>query len=1032
MKCPKCFSDNQDTKAYCADCGTSLTSSDNAPPAFTRTIETPVEALTRGTLFADRYEIIEELGIGGMGKVYRVDDTQTKEEIALKLIKPEIAADKKSLERFRNELTTARKTRHKNVCGMFDLGEYKGTHYITMEFVSGEDLKRFIRRVGQLPSGKAISIARQICDGLEEAHSLGIIHRDLKANNIMIDDNGNARIMDFGIARTLKGKGITGSGVMIGTPEYMSPEQAEAKPVDQRSDIYSLGVILYEMTTGHLPFEGDTPLAIAMKHKGETPKNPKELNPQIPDDLSHIILKCLEKNKENRYQSAGEISAEFEKIEQGLPTAERAQPKLKTLTSREITLTFGMKKLLIPALIAVVLVVTAILVWKVLPHKESIPAIEGKPSVAILYFKNNTGDVSLDHWRNALADLLITDLAQSKFVQVLSEDKLFNILGDLDQLEAKNFSSDVLREVASRGKVNHILVGSFTRAGDVFRVSITLQRAAEGEVIGSESVEGTGEQSFYTIVDELTLRIKAHFALSRDQLSSDIDRRVEDITTSNPEALKFYIVGRQYHLNQDYRESIEAMENAIAIDPDFAMAYRSLAMSHGNLFLYAQRTQYIQKAMELSERLPDRERYQIRGDFYSGSERTYDKAIDAYIKLLELYPEALNAINNLGRIYGLIGERKMQVEYYEKAIQKGDRSAVIYTNLASVYGSIGNFDKAHQLLEGYIETVSDLPSIRNSLVSLYVQQGELELALVEAEKAFLLDPSNTTSFLQKGLIYRYMGDPVKAEAEFQKARQSKEMIGKIAGGGYIAYLYSEQGRFGEASDLVKQDFEILKKAGQSYWIARFHLAFSRSNLQSGQPQKALNEAEQAWIIADNMENLGLMREALYQKGLALLGLGNVSEAEQTADQLKELIENGINKKIIHLYYHLISEIELQKGNHSFAIDFSQQALALLGDGPLTIDAPYIDTLALAYYRSGELNQALSEYKRITTLTTGRLERGDIYAKSFYMLGKIYEQQGDAAKAIENYEKFLDLWKDANPGIAEVEDAKKRLADMRNN
>ncbi len=286
-ECPKCQTENTSDSQYCKKCATPLPGIEEA--IHTKTLETPIEELTTGSTFAGRYQIIEELGKGGMGWVYKVLDKETKERIALKLIKPEIATDKKTIERFRNELTTARKIVQKNVCRMYDLNREKGNYYITMEFVSGGDLKRFIRRSEQLSVGKAISIAKQICDGLEEAHGLGIVHRDLKPQNIMIDDNGNARIMDFGIARTVKDKGITGSGVMIGTPEYMSPEQVEAKEVDQRSDIYSLGVILYEMVTGRMPFEGETPLSIAMKHKTEEPKDPRELNTQLSEDLSRVI-----------------------------------------------------------------------------------------------------------------------------------------------------------------------------------------------------------------------------------------------------------------------------------------------------------------------------------------------------------------------------------------------------------------------------------------------------------------------------------------------------------------------------------------------------------------------------------------------------------------------------------------------------------------------------------------------------------------------------------------------------------------------
>jgi len=374
-KCPKCHSDNPDTQRFCGECATPLQPSKKIP--VTETIVTPKEELTRGTTLAGRYEIIEELGKGGMGNVYRVEDKKTNEELALKLIKPEIASDKKTLERFSNELKLAHKISHKNVCRMYHLGEEKGVHFITMEYVPGEDLKSMIRMTRQLTVGTAISIAKQVCDGLVEAHRLGVIHRDLKPSNIMIDKAGTVRIMDFGIARSLKTKGITGTGVMIGTPEYMSPEQVEGKEVDQHSDIYSLGIILYEILTGRIPFEGDTPFAIGLKHKSEEPENPRRLNSQIPEDLSRLILKCLEKDRENRYQSAEELCSELTRIEEGIPTTERVIPKRKPLTSREITVKFSLKKLFMPALafvaIIAVIILAVFLIRKLPSGKPSLP-----------------------------------------------------------------------------------------------------------------------------------------------------------------------------------------------------------------------------------------------------------------------------------------------------------------------------------------------------------------------------------------------------------------------------------------------------------------------------------------------------------------------------------------------------------------------------------------------------------------------------------------------------------------------------------
>jgi serine/threonine protein kinase len=581
MKCPKCQTDNPDTQSFCGDCGTSLAPIGDALPSITKTIETPREELTTGSTFAGRYQIIEELGKGGMGKVYKVLDKETNERIALKLIKPEMASDKNTIERFRNELTTARKIRHKNVCAMYDLNREQDNYYITMEYVSGGDLKKFIRRSKRLDIGTAISIAKQVCEGLGEAHGLGIVHRDLKPNNIMIDDLGNAKIMDFGIARTVKSKGITGSGVMIGTPEYMSPEQVDGKDVDGRTDIYAMGVILYEMLTGQLPFEGDTPFTVGIKQKSEIAKSPQEINPNLSDDLSQVILKCLEKVRDSRYQNTEELYTELDRIEKGLPLTDRVVPKRRPLTSREITVQLSLKKLLIPLCVFTAVAIILLALWHPWSKAKRAPAPSDKPSLAVVYFENVSGDESLDGWRTGIANLLTTDLMQSQLIHVLPDDRVFSILKRFNLHDEKKYTTEDLIKIADEGGVNHTISGSYIRAGGNIIVTMVLQKPHTGEVINSHKVTCRGEEEITPRIDELTRLVKLDLELSKDQIARDPDREIESITTNFPEAFKHYQEGLDAQNRRFIEKAHDHFQKAVEIDPTFAMAHVYLAISSG-------------------------------------------------------------------------------------------------------------------------------------------------------------------------------------------------------------------------------------------------------------------------------------------------------------------------------------------------------------------------------------------------------------------------------------------------------------------
>jgi serine/threonine protein kinase/predicted Zn-dependent protease len=1035
MKCPKCQAENPNDTLFCGKCGTKFEAEEKEAASLTKTIETPTEELTRGSVIADRYEVIEELGRGGMGKVFRVEDKKIKEEVALKLIKPEIAADKKTIERFSNELKFARKIAHRNVCKMYDLGEEEGTYYITMEYVPGEDLKSFIRRSRQLNVGTAISLAKQVSEGLSEAHRLGVVHRDLKPQNVMIDKEGNARIMDFGVARSVTGKGITGAGVMIGTPEYMSPEQVEGKEADQRSDIYSLGIMLYEMLTGRVPFEGDTAFAIGVMQKSESPKDPKEFNSQISDDLNRMILKCLEKDKEKRYQSSGEVRSELSSIEQGIPTTERIVPEKKPLTSREITVKFSIRKLFLPALIVIAVVIIGLIIWRIISRKEAMPVSADKPSLAIVYFENNSGDENLDHWRKALCELLIADLTQSKYIRVLSSDRLIDILSDLNQIEAGSFSARVLKEIAARGGSTHILRGGFTKAGEQYRIDAILQEAVTMESIGSERIEGKGEESFLSMVDELTRKVKTHFKLSTEEIANDIDEEIEKITTSSPEALKYYIEGRKYHGTFDYERSIELMEKAVAIDPDFAMAYRSLAMSYGNLGFRPQRKKHIEKALELSDRLPAKERYLIGGDFYGHSEKTYDKAIEAYKKLLVLYPDDYTGNNNIATRYSNIGEKQKAIEHYEINRKSGNMNLLGYDNLASVYRYVGSYDKAHEVLEEAVKKYPNSAIPHLNLARHYRMAGKYELAFAEINKAFALNPAEDTpayrqNFSRRARIHFYTGNLVKAAEDYHNLLQQKGPQALYLGSMGMVNLNLLQGKFKGTKDILKPMIDMSKKTGLNWPISEIYLRFAYIDLKTSNLQEALENCDNAVDYALKAEDSGRQRRALHLKGLAYVQMKATDEALKTADELKTLIRDSLNPNNMHFFHHLEGMVELNQKNFARAIESFKQALSLETSDPRDKNAGYIESLAMAYNSSENVDKAQAEYERIVSSSSGWSYFGDVYALSYYALGKICEQKGYKGKAIENYEKFLDLWKNADPGMAELEDAKKRLAELK--
>jgi serine/threonine protein kinase len=462
---------------------------------------------------------------------------------------------------------------------MFDLGEDKGIHFITMEYVAGQDLRGLIKQTGQLTIGKAIAIAQQICKGLTEAHRLGVVHRDLKPSNIIIDRDGNARIMDFGIARSLYSKGLTGEGVIIGTPEYMSPEQVEGKEADQRSDIYSLGIILYEMVTGRLPFEGDTPFSVAYKHRHEAPEDPQKFNPQLPEALSRVILRCIKKDRQARYQTAQELLANLEKIERETSvSAEKAWPARKPLTSKEITVTFSLRKLLVPILIASAIIVTSAVAFFV--FRKSGLALD-PDLVAVAVFENQTGDSSLDSLGRMASDWISQGLSQVsglKVVPTMSVPQLSGISKPGEKTSSTLSPLQVLAEQTGAGKV--VSGTYYLSSGEIQFMSSITNTQKRKLIFSLEPVKGSLTDAM-NVIENLRQRVMGALAVDHKLSIGDL----KGMRPPSYEAYQEFVSGMN-SFGSDYGQAIDHLEKAVRLDPGFLPAYQWLARSYSNTGLW--------------------------------------------------------------------------------------------------------------------------------------------------------------------------------------------------------------------------------------------------------------------------------------------------------------------------------------------------------------------------------------------------------------------------------------------------------------